>query len=1276
MRSHSNRQNSSIISPMHLRRSVFFLALVFGLFSSRINAQNAHLALSQLQACPGDELVFSLTVEDLYDAAAISLFIGFDSTVLTYNGHTNVHPLFGGLLTNAIPTPQTRLGILWNNLAGASLPSGVLVDLLFTYHGGDISLPFRPESEIVDININIIPFTTSDGAISASPPYIIEQPQNSSVTEGANALFTVLADQATAYQWYEKQDNSWLALQNNATYNNVQSAALTINTVSPAMDGRYYACEVSAAGACTVFSDSASLSVLEPGTVLLSIADMQLCPQQPFSVPLQTSAITGLTAFNINIAFDPALLSFDQITQVNPLLPNLSVEIIAIPINHLALSWSGTNGINIAEGQIAVLNFESLLAPTSLEFMDDTEILGPGQVPFNLVFQDADLELWPTPQITSQPTNQSAYPNESVSFSVQASAVTAYQWYEKSSASANWQALNEGGNYAGVNSSTLQINPVLEEFDGYAYKCELIGTHCSVYSASALLTVLPTPQATLSVQQLMACPQSAIAVPVAATGITELKAFEISIGFNPDAMIFSGLQSLNPQLASATAEVFATPEPHIKISWSAPNPIILNEENLFELGFDYSFGTQNFNILAQSQMWMSETVAYTLSFNNGNVAPHPVPVIQSQPQSQSVSETGTASFSLIATGVQTYQWFESQDGGQSFNLLTAAGPYSGVNSAVLQISPVTVAMDEYRYKCLLSGAFCEVYSAVAQLNVVPQLEAMLLLENALTCHNDQATVALDGVGLNQLASFTIGVTYDTNKLQFEGIVNIAPAFAGLSFSVEIVPKPHILINWSSQQAVNFGDGELFEMLFEYSDGTTALDFMSFTELLNSDQAAFDLTTLSGSLAAHEYPEILMQPENQVVADGMEAGFSVQAQAAQSYQWELSTDGGIDWTILQNDELYSGTQTADLTISNANSTMDQYAFRCNIVGNYCGLYTDIAVLTVLPEMTASLTVPNLMSCEYAALEVPLKAAGLQDIKSLSLQISYNADLLNYIGYELVAEGLESAVVVNHTSADAYIEISWASAQPVSIPNGRLFNFVFDYSTGFASFELSAAEVIGLEDLPYNLILNDGQLSAYASPQILAQPNDTLVEEGSSAQFSVDAEQTLTYQWFESRNAGNTWSQIYDLGIYLGAKTNTLLISNVPYSYNFYNYKCLLKNQFCSLGSIAATLEVDPLININQTLNAQTSNHVKAVHLGTSNIKIWFDDNVDHINSLMIFDIYGNLLFDQKERLLITGNQLKLPLPFNINSFLIVKIQTTSNLGMVQNQVFKSLLTKLF
>lgn len=1269
MRSQSNHQQISNTSPLYFRRLWSFLALFFGLISLNTQAQNTQLALSQLQACPGDELVFSLTVEDLYDAAAISLFIGYDSTVLTYNGHANVHPQFGGLLTNAIPAPQTKVAIFWSNLNGGSLPSGVLVDLLFTYHGGDISLPFRAESEIVDININNISFTTSDGSVGALPPYILEQPQDKSVTEGANALFTIQADQATTYQWYEKQANSWLALQNNATYNNVQTAALTINTVTPAMDGRYYACEVATAGACTVFSDSASLSVLELGTVLLSLPDRQTCPQQTFAVPLQSSAITGLTAFEINIAFDPAVVSFGQLTQINPLITNMSAEVLTTPVNHLSLSWTGSAGVNIAEGQLAVLNFENLLAATSLEFMDETELLGPGEVPFNLTFQDAELDLWPQPQITSQPANQSAYANEAVSFTVQASAVAAYQWYEKINASASWQTLNEGGNYAGVNSPTLQINPVGAGYDGYAYRCELIGAHCSVYSASATLTVLPAPQAVLSVAEMMSCPASPILVPVSASGITALKAFDMRIGFNPDALVFSGLQNLNPQLSSATAEVFATPEPHIKISWSAPNPISLNNENLFELGFDYEAGAQNFNILAQSQIWLTELVTYALSFDNGSVASHPVPQISSQPQSQSVLEAGSASFSINATGVQSYQWLESQDGGQSYNLLTATGPYSGVNSAQLEISPVAAAMDEYRYKCLLTGAFCELYSAVAQLNVVPQTEAVLLLENALACLNEETMVALNGVGLNQLASFTIGVTYDTTVLQFEGLENIATAFSGLSYSMETAPEPHILISWSSPQAVNFGDGKLFDMLFAYSDGTAALDFMDFTELINDDQGAFDLTTVSGSVAAHEYPEILTQPEDQAVTDGMPAVFSVQAQAVQTYQWELSTDGGTNWIILQGDEIYSGTQSAELSISSTNSAMDQNVFRCNVAGDYCGLYSNQALLTVLPEMTALFTIPALTSCEYAAVEVPLKAAGLEAIKSLSLQISYNADLLSFIGYELVAEGLQSAAVVNHTAGDAYIEINWTSVQPVTIPNGRLFNFIFDYSAGPTSFELSEAEVIGQEDLPYSLILNDGQLTGYPLPQISTQPEDLFVEEGSSAQFSLEAQQTLSYQWFESRDAGNTWSKIYDLGIYQGAKTNTLLISNVPYSYNFYTYKCVLKNQYCSQNSRAAMLEVDPLINMNQILTEQAASHVKAVHLGSSSIKIWFDGSVDHINQLMIFDLYGNILLDHSETIAIAGNQLSLPLSFKSNSLLIAKIQTTSIFGDTQTQVIK-------
>lgn len=1252
-----------------------FLALLLGLLLSRANAQNTQLSLSQLQACPGDELVFSLTVENLNNVAAFSLFIGYDSTVLTYNGHTNVPPQFGNLLTNAIPSPQTKVAIFWNSVSGASLLSGVLVDLQFTFHGGDISLPFLPGCEIVDVNVIPIIFNTFNGAVSALPPHIIEQPQNSSVTEGTSAFFTLLADQATSYQWYEKQGESWFVLQNNATYHNVQSAALTINTVSAAMDGCYYACEASTVGGCTIFSDSAQLTVLEPATVFLSLPDQQLCPQQAFNIPLQSSAVNGLTAFAINIAYDPTLLNFDQISQVNPLIANLSVEVLTTPTHHISLNWSGNNGINLAEGHLMEIHFDNLVAAASLQFMDNTVLLGPGQVPFNLVVQNAALSILASPQVIAQPTSQSVYAQEPVSFSVQASDVLTYQWFEESTNSTDWQPLIEGGNYAGVNNPTLHINSVGEEYNGFAFKCELASAFCSVHSASATLVVLPIPQATLSVQQLIACPKSAIAVPVEVARISILKAFEISIGFNPDALMFNGLQNVNPQLASATAEVVATPVPHIKVSWSASTPILLNEENLFELVFDYENGTQYLNILSSSRMWLSETVTYGLDVINGSVAAHPVPQIQTQPQSQSVSENGLVSFSVVAIGVQTYQWFESQNGGLSYDVLTATGPYAGVNSAVLQIYPVTSNMDTFRYKCLLLGTFCELSSDEAQLDVVSQSEAVLLMDDVLACHNTEVAVGLEGVGLQQLIAFTVGVVYDTSQLHFNGMANIDPSFAGLSFSIETVPQPHVLIHWPSQQAVNFGDGKLFDLLFQYGDGAAALTFMSFTELIKSDQTAFDLTVVNGYVASYDYPEIVMQPLNQVTAEGMAASFSVQALTAQSYQWEHSTDGGMNWTTLQNNELYSGAQTADLILSNVNSTLDQYTFRCHIMGDYCGLYTDVALLTVLPEMTALLKIPTLMSCEYAVVEVPLIAVGLENIKSLNLQISYNADLLNYMGHQVVANGFENAVVVNNTSTDAYILVSWTSAQPVSIPNGGVFIFIFDYSTGTANFELSASEVIGQGDLPYNLILNNGLLSQYVSPHIITQPSDTLVKMGEGARFSVEAQQTLSYEWFESRDAGNSWSQIYDLGNYQGAKTNTLRISNVPYSFDFYSYKCLLQNQFCSIHSAAAVLAVDSLININELVD-ETMIHVKAIHLGASDIKIWFDNHVESINEVMIFDLHGNVLFEQKTRLYLTKNPLTLSLPFYNRSFLIVRIQTTSTFGVVQNQVFKSYLTKPF
>jgi len=83
-----------------------------------------------------------------------------------------------------------------------------------------------------------------------------------------------------------------------------------------------------------------------------------------------------------------------------------------------------------------------------------------------------------------------------------------------------------------------------------------------------------------------------------------------------------------------------------------------------------------------------------------------------------------------------------------------------------------------------------------------------------------------------------------------------------------------------------------------------------------------------------------------------------------------------------------------------------------------------------------------------------------------------------------------------------------------------------------------------------------VTTMASPEITAQPSDSSITGGQDGSFTVAATTavgTLSYQWQLSKDNGNTFSDISNGGVYNGATTETLAISNVPISMNGYQYR---------------------------------------------------------------------------------------------------------------------------
>ena len=90
--------------------------------------------------------------------------------------------------------------------------------------------------------------------------------------------------------------------------------------------------------------------------------------------------------------------------------------------------------------------------------------------------------------------------------------------------------------------------------------------------------------------------------------------------------------------------------------------------------------------------------------------------------------------------------------------------------------------------------------------------------------------------------------------------------------------------------------------------------------------------------------ILTQPVNQNVLAGNNAQFSVVVSSGTaSYQWQQNS--GTGYTNLSDFGQYSGVTTNTLTVSNVNSSQNNYGYRCIINDGGCLDTTTIALLTV-------------------------------------------------------------------------------------------------------------------------------------------------------------------------------------------------------------------------------------------------------------------------------------------------------------------------------------------
>jgi PKD repeat protein len=122
-------------------------------------------------------------------------------------------------------------------------------------------------------------------------------------------------------------------------------------------------------------------------------------------------------------------------------------------------------------------------------------------------------------------------------------------------------------------------------------------------------------------------------------------------------------------------------------------------------------GVYNVCLITTSYCGTSDTICQS-------VTACAVPVVNTDPVAALLCEGTDTSFTVAASGTGiTYQWQEDQ--GAGFTDLSASATYVGVNTATLTIDAAMAAMNNYQYRCIVTGTCGGDTSAAALLSVNP-----------------------------------------------------------------------------------------------------------------------------------------------------------------------------------------------------------------------------------------------------------------------------------------------------------------------------------------------------------------------------------------------------------------------------------------------------------------------------------------------------------------------------------------------------------------------------
>ncbi|WNM18785.1 GEVED domain-containing protein [Flavobacterium capsici] len=467
------------------------------------------------------------------------------------------------------------------------------------------------------------------------------------------------------------------------------------------------------------------------------------------------------------------------------------------------------------------------------------------------------------------------------------------------------------------------------------------------------------------------------------------------------------------------------------------------------------------------------TITYTVSENGcSSVSNYPITVsnpiqITSNPATPVNSITGSsASFTVEATGtIVSYQWLYAIGSG-SFNPVPTGGVYSGINSPTLTISATTSSMNNYRFRCRITGS--------------------------APCPSPiNSTIALLKVGNTGIATNPSNVNLcNGGQAQFTVVpVGDVDEYFWFEVTEEGVDFDNPIVNGGDYSGANTATLTVSNVSTSNHNGAGYLVMVVGPANSPVSPAAYINVSVPATIGTH--------PTNQTVCySGGSASFTASASNTLGYQWQFSTVGGANdanWTTITSAAGPAGitysdfdTATLHLDTTGAISPAGTYFYRAvALSGVGCPntnstqaqlLINNPAVAIATPNGTVvcggtavTLTASGADSYSWstgastASISVAPASQTTYTVTGTTTGCSKQASVIVTVGNAVTATASSdvSSVCINGTA-----QLNAVGSQLFTTPTPNLYNFSTNTSGSIAS--MSGATLIGSgpnDDTPY-------------------------------------------------------------------------------------------------------------------------------------------------------------------------------------------------------------------